>query len=58
MPKWEMLIERIRRQGHLFEGGLRHPGHQAGVGDPENYHAQQNAYSYFSTFGTASDPNA
>ena len=31
-----MLIERIRRQGHLFEGGLRHPGHQAGVGDPGN----------------------
>ena len=53
-----MLIERIRRQGHLFEGGLRHPGHQAGVGDPGNYHAQQNAYSYFPTFGTAPDPNA
>ena len=53
-----MLIERIRRQGHLFEGGLRHPGHQAGVGDPGNYHTQQNAYSYFPTFSTAPDPNA
>ena len=53
-----MLIERIRRQGHLFEGGLRHPTQQAGVGDPGNYHVQHNAYSYFPTFGTDTNPNA
>ena len=53
-----MLIERIRRQGHLFEGGLRHPNQQAGVGDPGNYHVQHNADSYFPTFGTATNPNA
>ena len=53
-----MLVERIRRQGHLFEGGLRHPNQQAGVGDPGNYHAQHNVYSYFPTFGSAPNPNA
>ena len=39
------LLDRIRRQGHLFEGGFRHGQQQAGTGDPGNYH-------YFPTFGT------
>ena len=32
------LLERVRRQGHIYEGSLRHPSHQAGVGDPGTYH--------------------
>ena len=42
------LIERIRRQGHIFEGGLRHPPNQAATGDPGIYHA--NAQAFFPTF--------
>ncbi|CAE7437517.1 unnamed protein product [Symbiodinium necroappetens] len=42
------LLERIRRQGHLFEGSYRHPNQQAGVGDP-------GAYNYFPTFGVPRD---
>ncbi|CAE7212919.1 unnamed protein product [Symbiodinium sp. CCMP2456] len=45
------LLERIRRQGHLFEGSYRHPNQQAGVGDP-------GAYNYFPTFGVSRDHSA
>ena len=37
-PQLVALLERIRRQGHIHEGALRHPTQQAGVGDPGSYH--------------------
>ena len=42
-PELTQLLERIRRQGHLYEGAMRHPNQQAGAGDPGTYH-------YFPTF--------
>ena len=48
----QQLIERIRRQGHLFEGGMRTPAHtqhQGGTGDP-------GAYADFPTFNAPNSP--
>ena len=42
--QFNALLERIRRQGHLYEGGMRHPTQQAGTGDPGMYH-------FYPTFG-------
>ena len=36
-PQLGQLLDRIRRQGHLFEGAMRHGSQQAGTGDPGNY---------------------
>ena len=44
------LMERVRRQGHLFEGGFRHnPHEQAGTGDAGRYH-------FFPTFTNPVNP--
>ena len=48
----QQLIESIRRQGHLFEGGMRTPAHtqhQGGTGDP-------GAYADFPTFNAPNSP--
>ena len=44
-PQLGQLLERIRRQGHLFEGAMRHSSAQAGTGDP-------GAYLAFPTFNS------
>ena len=42
------LLERLRRQGHLYEGSMRHPTQQAGAGDPGMYH-------FYPTFDSAGE---
>ena len=49
----QQLLERIRRQGHLFEGGMRHSTQQAGVGDPGTYLA----FPTFSSQGASANSN-
>ena len=48
------LLERIRRQGHLYEGHMRHPTQQAGLGDPGAYLA----FPTFEAEGACRGPQA
>ena len=50
------LLERIRRQGHIYEGHLRHPSQQAGVGDPGTYHFYPTFHSATSSRNATGEP--